>query len=160
MTNKTISPSALQRRVNRALAHHGQVLRKCREGSRYHHEHGDYYCVDLETAGITETHVDLIELARELQVLQNSERLSEPEEVSVTATVNGPVTDKEFFAIARQMNKELRVMEKRIKELFKKEKYGGLGAKERKELEQLLEESNRKGAENILTLWRIGGPGK
>lgn len=157
MTTKTISPSILQRRVNRALAHHGQVLRKCREGSRYYHERGDYYCVDLETSGITETHVDLVGLAREQQVLRPLEILSEPEQESRAARVDGTVTDKDFFAIARQMNKEQRERHRRINELTKKDKYGGLGAKERRELHQLNKESNRKGAEDALTLARLSG---
>ena len=122
MKTKTISSSALHCRINRALAHHRQILRKCREGSRYHHERGDYYCVDIQTTGISETHVDLMDLARELQVLQKSELLSEQEEDTVTAKDNDTVSEKEFLAMTRQMQRELRVMQRRINELIKKHK--------------------------------------
>jgi len=98
MTTKTITPTTLQRRINRALAHHGQVLRKCREGSRYYHERGDYYIVDVQTRGINETHVDLEDLARELNALKDAEIQAEPEVESRKPKLL--VSEKEFTARA------------------------------------------------------------
>jgi uncharacterized FlgJ-related protein len=65
--------------------------------------------------------------------------------------------DKEFLARARQMQKELRVMERRRNELIKKDRYGGLSNKEREDLEHLFKDSAKKAAENVDELLRMGG---
>ena len=128
MTTKTITPTTLQRRINRALAHHGQVLRKCREGSRYHHERGDFYLVDVETRGIIETHVVLEDLGREINVLKVTESLTEPEIESEAPKLR--MSEKEFIEKSRQMQKEIRLIMRRRQELIKKEKVTQIEAAE------------------------------
>jgi GTPase involved in cell partitioning and DNA repair len=157
MNTKTITESSLVRRINRALSHHGQILRKCRVDSRYYPEYGDYYCVDIQTRGINEKHVDIDDLARELQVIKDYELRYERKEDTVTATNDDTMTEKEFSAIARQMQRELRVMTRRISELTKKDKYGGLGTKEREELEKLFKDAAKKAAENVQKLLAMPG---
>jgi hypothetical protein len=157
MKTKTISSSALQRRINRALSPQGHILRKCREGSRYHHERGDYYCVDIQTTGISETHIDLLDLARELQVIGNGVTLSGPSEDTVVAGTDGPVSEKEFLTMTRQMNRELRPMQSRINELIKKAKYGGLGAEEDAELDRLFKDVAKKAHDNVQKAVRMSG---
>jgi hypothetical protein len=154
MATKTITSSALQRRINRALVHHGQVLHKCREGSRYHHERGDYYLVNVETRGIDETHVDLKNLEHELNRLNNSESTTERETQSKAPKL--PVSDKEFTARTRQMQKELRVMQRRINELIKKDRHGGLSKEEQAELPKLLRDTTQKATDNVFEIARLG----
>lgn len=154
MATKSITTQALHRRVNRALAHHGQVLRKCREDSRYYHDKGDYYLVNLETAGIDETYIDLEELARELKVIENVEVVADS--TGDSRPSNPELSEKEFLARARQMRKEYRVMERRLNDLIKKDKYGDLDKKEQKELDQLFKDCAKKAAENVQDLLRMG----
>lgn len=82
----TVTARALLQRINRKLAKEDERL--CRGRSFYDHGYGqvfdhnlgEYYRVG--TAGpysnaVTETHVDLVELARELGVMHPSEKLAE-----------------------------------------------------------------------------------
>ena len=155
MTTQTVKSTSLQRRINRALDHNALVLRKCREDSQYHHERGNYYIVDVQTGGISETHVDLENLARELNVLKVTESPTEPEIGSEAPKI--PLSEKEFTARTRQMQRELRVMTRRINELMKKDRYGGLSKEERVELEQLFKDATKKAADNVNEAVRLSG---
>jgi hypothetical protein len=59
------------------------------------------------------------------------------------------MNDKEFTTRTRTMMKEMRVLERRQKELIKKDRYGGLSKTERDELEQLFEDMTEQGSANI-----------
>lgn len=155
MTTKTVTLTSLQRRINRALTHDGLVLRKCREGSRYYHERGDYYIVDVQTRGINETHVDLEDLARELNVLKDSESLTEPEIESEAPKVR--MSEKEFIAKSRQMQKEIRLIMRRREGLLKKKKRDGLTHEEQAELENLFGETSRKATDDLCRLLLSAG---
>jgi hypothetical protein len=71
-----VSPGALVRRINRALADQGERLKTTR-GDRWRGDLGDYYVVDLNLNAIVGQHVDLEEFGRELKVLAPGERLAE-----------------------------------------------------------------------------------
>ena len=62
--------------------------------------------------------------------------------------------EKGFQTRAREMRKELRVMERRRDELIKKDKYDGLGKVEREELESLFRDIINQGSENIDELYK------
>ena len=72
---KTITENALIKRINRKLAHDGQQLRKSRPNSRWRHDFGDYYIIDLETKRLEDADVPLGDLAYSLRVLADDERL-------------------------------------------------------------------------------------
>jgi len=72
---KAITENAMIKRINRKLANEGQKLRKCRSNSRWRHDLGDYYIVDLATNGIVCSHVPLGDLGQELDVLTENERV-------------------------------------------------------------------------------------
>ena len=72
-----VSVRALEGRVKRALERDGETLKKCREDSRWFTDLGEYYLVDLNMNSVNTKHVDLEELARELEVLKPFEVLAE-----------------------------------------------------------------------------------
>ena len=78
MSNKAIvSERAVIARINRALAGNWEALRVNRPGTKWESELGRYYLVDLSLNTINAQHVDLAELAAELEVLKGYEELDE-----------------------------------------------------------------------------------
>jgi hypothetical protein len=73
---KQISLNALEKRINRNLAQNGEALRQCRETSRWYLDLGDHYIVDIFRNAISDKHVDIEALGRELGVLSASEQLA------------------------------------------------------------------------------------
>ena len=69
---KSVTPSALTRRVNRKLAHQCEVLSKTR-GERWRGDLGDYYIVNWWTNTVEAQHIDLEALGREIGVLREHE---------------------------------------------------------------------------------------
>lgn len=83
-----VTMRALIQRINRKLAKerdgwgthgggHGDKLLACREMSRAYHDLGSYYTVDVGRNQIAATHVDPEELARELGVLKEWEKVEQ-----------------------------------------------------------------------------------
>lgn len=70
-----VSEAAIIRRINRKLAHETQSLHRCRPGSRWWSDLGDYYIVDDARNAIVATHVSLEDTARELGILGMAESL-------------------------------------------------------------------------------------
>jgi len=69
-------------RINRKLAKNDQQLRRARGVKHQGYWHPDsnlgwYYAIDVNRNWIVETHVDLEELGRRLEVLANWEQLAE-----------------------------------------------------------------------------------
>ena len=71
-----ISARALAQRINRALHHQDEMLKKAR-GARAQAELGDYYTVNWRLNVLTNKHVDLEALGRELKVLKDFEEVTE-----------------------------------------------------------------------------------
>ncbi len=76
MAKVPISDRALLARINRKLAKKMQTLRQCRAGSRWYHELGDYYILDLNRNWIVDKHCDAETLGREIGVLREYEVLA------------------------------------------------------------------------------------
>ena len=72
---KTITENALLKRINRKLAHKGQQLRKTRPNSRWFHNLGEFYRIDLRDNRSEGTHLSLTNVALELGVLAENERV-------------------------------------------------------------------------------------
>ena len=70
-----ITERALTKRINRALAHEGEKLRKCSATSKWHHDLGDYYTVDMRLNAILHKRVDPVVLGHELGVLEPEETM-------------------------------------------------------------------------------------
>jgi hypothetical protein len=70
-----VSLRALVQRVNRALKKKGRLLKAAR-GERARTEVGDYYLIDVERNFLTDKHVNVEVLGRELGVLQPWEVLA------------------------------------------------------------------------------------
>lgn len=68
-----ITEKALYQRINRKLRADGEVLKRAR--GRVETTLGDYYVVDVERNFVTQHHVDLAELGRELGVMAEWESL-------------------------------------------------------------------------------------
>jgi len=77
-----VSQKAAIARINRHLAHRGETLKKSRSVRMWMNV-GDYYVLDRDRNWITQHHVNVEELARELGVLERSEQIVD--EVDVTA---------------------------------------------------------------------------
>jgi hypothetical protein len=73
----TVSFDAVYRRVKRALARQGETLHKCRRESRWWPDLGDFYSADLYTNGISGRHLDVVAMARELNLLGQHEVVAE-----------------------------------------------------------------------------------
>jgi hypothetical protein len=73
-----VSMRAVIARVNRALKPNDEKLKVTR-GDRWRHELGDYYVVNWSRNWIVNKQVDPEEMARELKVLQEWERVVEEE---------------------------------------------------------------------------------
>jgi len=73
-----VSESAVVQRVNRKLKREMQALRKARGAYRAGFP-GDFYVVDFNHGWVVETHVDVEDLARELEVLKPWERVATEE---------------------------------------------------------------------------------
>ena len=65
-----VSPRALLARINRKLVHDGECMKTCRSDSRWWHDLGDYYVVDLSRNFLTHKHYDLEEWGRDLGMPQ------------------------------------------------------------------------------------------
>ena len=74
-TESAVSESVLIKRVNRRLAHEGQVLRKSRgfydqgRGPYFDPNTGEFFILDIFQNLIVNTHVDLEGVARDLGAL-------------------------------------------------------------------------------------------
>lgn len=64
----TVTQDAIIKRINRKLAHEGERLVTLR-GERGVHDLGRHYIVDTHQNGIVATHVDIVDLAREMKVI-------------------------------------------------------------------------------------------
>jgi hypothetical protein len=71
-----VSRRAVEQRINRALAKNGEKLLRSRSNSMLA-TLGDYCIVDTEKNIISEHHVDLLDKARELEVLEQFETYDE-----------------------------------------------------------------------------------
>lgn len=74
---KTVSVNAVEKRINRKLAHEGQQLRKTRPGSNDRIALGEYYIVDLATNRLECDDVCLGDVGHQYNVLANNERVGE-----------------------------------------------------------------------------------
>lgn len=72
-----VSLKAVEQRINRKLANEGQALRRCGRNSRWYHDLGDYYIVDVGTNSILDTHIPFGDLAHGLRVLGPNERVEQ-----------------------------------------------------------------------------------
>ena len=72
---KLISERALLARINRALD--DEIVKKCRQDSRWWYSLGDYYSVDLATNVIIDKDIDLEAYGREMGCLTEFEALDE-----------------------------------------------------------------------------------
>ena len=70
-----VSERALLARLNRALSKEDQMLKKCREDSRWYNDLGDYALVEMSRNQWIDTHVDLEALGREKGLLKEFEQL-------------------------------------------------------------------------------------
>lgn len=75
MITNTVSLSALVRRVNRKLAPKWEAIRRCSTRSRSHPILGDFYRMDTHQNCVIDCGVDPVDLARELKVLGEWERV-------------------------------------------------------------------------------------
>lgn len=71
---RIITTGALIKRINRKLAHEGEVLRRAR-GGRSWQQVGDHYIVDVSRNFLVAGHVDPEDYGRELGVLKPFERV-------------------------------------------------------------------------------------
>ena len=72
-----VSERALVGRINRVLAKQHKSLRLCRKDTRSFDTLGRYYVIDIgQRGGIVDYKLDLEWLARDLNVMGESERLS------------------------------------------------------------------------------------
>jgi hypothetical protein len=78
-TKRRITEGALLARINRKLRHELEMVKRCPPSSRYYSELGHYYKVDCQHNVITEKHVDVEALGRELSVLQPYETIDSAE---------------------------------------------------------------------------------
>jgi hypothetical protein len=70
--------AAVESRVRRALRREGEVLRKTRPGNTWAKvDFGDYFTVDPHTGNPERRHVNLEQLARDLDVLHADEVIEE-----------------------------------------------------------------------------------
>lgn len=65
---RPVSIKALEARVRRRLAREGETLHKCRPGSQWHRDLGDYYAAD-DRNHLVRTHIDLAEVAAEFGLI-------------------------------------------------------------------------------------------
>lgn len=72
----SVTERALLARLTRALAKDGEILRKCRADSRWYHDLGDYFIVDVTMNTIIQKNVDLTELGREKGLLKQYEQVA------------------------------------------------------------------------------------
>ena len=72
---KTVTERALMARINRKLAHEGQILKKCRADTRSYQDLGDFYLVNIYQNAVYGQHINLEGLGQELGVLQDWEEL-------------------------------------------------------------------------------------
>lgn len=72
-----VSFDAVYRRLKRALFQQGTTLHKCRPNSRWWHDLGDYYSASISTSGINGTHLDVVEMAREMRLIGPHEAVAE-----------------------------------------------------------------------------------
>lgn len=80
---QTVSESAIESRVRRALRRDGEVLRKTRPGRTWTRANfGDYYTVDPRSGNPQRRYVQLHALAVELRVLRPGELIEERDAVS------------------------------------------------------------------------------
>lgn len=70
-----VSERALMARINRKLKAENQHLRKSKVDSRCYSNLGSFYIVDDYRNSIEASHVDLVELGKELKVLQEFEAI-------------------------------------------------------------------------------------
>jgi hypothetical protein len=77
-TTVPITFRALQQRLNRRLAHEGQILKKAR--GRYATQVGAWYVVNGRLHRVDQCHVDPVALAQELGVLHDWETVVNEEE--------------------------------------------------------------------------------
>lgn len=70
-----VSERALLARLNRKLAHEGLQIKKCRMNSRFYHDLGDYYIIDIRLNFIKSKDVDLKRLGKSENVLAGYEEL-------------------------------------------------------------------------------------
>jgi hypothetical protein len=71
-----VSEHAVAARVNRALRKQGEALKRPRSGRGFQ-ELGQYYIVDTDSNFIVSTHVDIVDLAREMNVMAPYETVAE-----------------------------------------------------------------------------------
>jgi hypothetical protein len=75
-TKVPVSERAIFTRLSRALKKEGKFLRRCRMGTKWHGELGDYYVIG-DSKFVVNKHVDLVEWAKEAGVLHEFEELTE-----------------------------------------------------------------------------------
>lgn len=78
MTTKTVTLSALLKRINRRLAHENQRLCKTRQGGWIQHDFGAF-CIKDVLGNVLIRHVDPASLGHDLGVLQPDETLIDPD---------------------------------------------------------------------------------
>jgi hypothetical protein len=78
--NADLTESALVSRINRALAKNGEGVRRCRRQSRWFHDLGRFYLVDVDRNAILRHDIGLEALGRELQVMLPYEELEATEQ--------------------------------------------------------------------------------
>lgn len=74
--SREVSVAAVVSRVRRRLARDGESLGKCRTASQWYRDLGDYYAVN-DRNYLVRTHIDLEQLARELEVVRPWEVMAE-----------------------------------------------------------------------------------
>lgn len=74
-----VSERALIARINRKLAPDFESVRRCSPHSRSFSETGRYYLLDHRQNWVSDTWVDISEMANDLGVLRHYERFDEPE---------------------------------------------------------------------------------
>lgn len=75
-TPRIITEQALIARIRRKLRKTGRSLHRCRDGSRWRTELGEYYVVG-DNNFVEQMHVDLRELGLDLGVLRTDEEVSD-----------------------------------------------------------------------------------
>ena len=71
-----VAAVALARRINRALSRRGLMLRKThRHDPKTLKDYGPYFVFDVRQDLVADTHIDIEEYGRKLDVLQPHERL-------------------------------------------------------------------------------------
>jgi hypothetical protein len=73
---REVSVAAVVSRVRRRLARDGESLGKCRTASQWYRDLGGYYSSN-DRNHLVRTHIDLEQLARELEVLRPWEAIAE-----------------------------------------------------------------------------------